>query len=359
MKAKFYLIAAAACAALAACSKNEVAPVDVDQEITYQTIETKAASGFKDDNKFSSYAYFIPKGQLWDSYTGSPSSYISGATISYDKVNYKWKASNTYYWPKQGSLTFFAWSMNDDNAPAINGDATVSSPANKGITVTGYDITQNRNRDFLVAEIAKDMKSDSVMGNHEDENSHTWANGVPTVFKHALSKLVFKVQTVKGGSAFDYGTSTVFDVKEIKLSGVETKANYAQEYQAGTNPSKHTWSDWTAENNAFPVFTGSKTASESETQLAIGGSDYSLVIPQNFTTGNLLTIKYTITTNYAGGGSPVVENVEQTKDLTEIYTSNWESGKIYTLVIKLGLDEIYWDPDVTDWVPGATSSITF
>ena len=43
MKAKFYLIAAAACAALAACSKNEVAPVDVDQQITYQTIETKAA----------------------------------------------------------------------------------------------------------------------------------------------------------------------------------------------------------------------------------------------------------------------------------------------------------------------------
>ena len=48
----YLFIAAAACVALAACTKNEVKPVEVEQEITYQTIDTKAASSFLTSNKF-------------------------------------------------------------------------------------------------------------------------------------------------------------------------------------------------------------------------------------------------------------------------------------------------------------------
>lgn len=54
---KYILIAAVASVALAACTKNEVKPVEVDQEITYQTIDTKAASSFSTSNAFYSWAY--------------------------------------------------------------------------------------------------------------------------------------------------------------------------------------------------------------------------------------------------------------------------------------------------------------
>ena len=41
---KFFYLAVAACAALAACSKNEVTPVDVDQQITFQAVVNKAST---------------------------------------------------------------------------------------------------------------------------------------------------------------------------------------------------------------------------------------------------------------------------------------------------------------------------
>ena len=59
---KYLLFATAVCAALAACTKNEVKPVEMDQEITYQTITTKAASSFASDRHFTSYAY----APLWE-----------------------------------------------------------------------------------------------------------------------------------------------------------------------------------------------------------------------------------------------------------------------------------------------------
>ena len=52
---KSLIIAGLACVALAACTKNEVVSVAPDQEITFQTISTKAASAMHTDNKFVSY----------------------------------------------------------------------------------------------------------------------------------------------------------------------------------------------------------------------------------------------------------------------------------------------------------------
>lgn len=368
MKAKFYLIAAAACAALAACSKNEVAPVDVDQEITYQTIETKAAVGFNKTNVFKSYAYFLEDGKSWDGNIASAKPYISNSDIKYIPSANAWKADKVYYWPKQGSLTFFAWSMNDTSTPTITG-ATVSSPAAKGITVEGYDIVQNKNRDFLVAEIAKDKKMNETQhesGKVEGTETTPWAKGVPTVFKHALSSLAFTVQTVDGaGNPKDYSTEGVtFKVKSIKLTGIETTANYSQDWQNGSAASKHTWTP-TGTGSTIPVFTndsGQEVTKTAKLLLVAEASDYTIVIPQTFST-EALEIVYTITTNYTG--SDVTETVEYSTaklnaiDLkTKIYTQDWKPGYLYTVAIKFNLDEILWDPSVVEWENGTTLPIT-
>ena len=378
MKAKFYLIAAAACAALAACSKNEVAPVDVDQEITYQTIETKTAVGFNKTNVFKSYAYFLESGKSWDAhYSNFASEYIKDANIGYiastnawknvEKNGSNWNPAKTYYWPKQGSLTFFAWSMNDANEPAITG-ATVSSPAAKGITVTGYDIAQNRNRDFLVAEIAKNKTKNEThheSGVEEGSETDSWKNGVPTVFKHALSSLAFTVQTVDGADKpKDYSTEGVtFKVKSIKLTGIETTANYSQDWRTGSAASLHTWTP-TGTGSTIPVFTNDsgQVVTATQSPLDVDDSDYTIVIPQTFST-EALEIVYTITTNYTG--SNVTETVEYSTaksnaiDLkTKIYTQDWKPGYLYTVAIKFNLDEILWDPSVVEWENGTTLPIT-
>ncbi|MGM9784535.1 MAG: fimbrillin family protein [Candidatus Cryptobacteroides sp.] len=349
----YLFIAAAACVALAACTKNEVKPVEVDQEITYQTIDTKAASNFASDKHFTSYAYMLPSGQAWDDKYASGSAYIADADIYYHtSPNYEWKADKTYYWPKQGSLTFFAWSTYTNAKPSLAG-ANVSCTQANGIQVDAFDITLNKNVDFLVAEVAKDKKANE--SNHEDKSSNTWAKGVPTVFKHALSKLVFKVQTVKGSSPYDYTADNVnFTVKSIKLKGVNNKLSYSQEWQSGSTASKHTWTDPASpeEIEEVPVFSGEYIASNTATPLTpASGTDYYIVIPQTFDTDDVLEIVYDITTSFTG--TPVTETVTiNDKKLSDAYTQ-WEPGKEYTLTIKLGIDEVLWDPDVTAWTVGS------
>ena len=80
-KVLFFSLAAGL--ALAACTKNEVRPVEVDQEITYQTINTKAASTFASNRHFTSYAYMLPSGKTWDADYASGSEYIADADIYY------------------------------------------------------------------------------------------------------------------------------------------------------------------------------------------------------------------------------------------------------------------------------------
>lgn len=357
MKAKFYLIAAAACAALAACSKNEVAPVEVDQEITFQTISTKAASAMETDKKFVSYAYFLEKDKNWGGDFNYAKDYISAATVGYNSTANAWKADKVYYWPKQGSLTFFAWSTNTDT-PSLYPTPTCS--AANGIMVDAFDITANKDVDFLVAEIAKDQTK-----NITAVDGKTWEKGVPTVFKHALSKLDFKVVTVnETGAAKDYSRENItFTVLSVTLKSVKNKMDYKQVWNNASGKSAHTWvNNASTEHIDVPVFSGpEQEATYTEKPLTTGEYTYSIVIPQEFdssdATADLLEIKYKITTSYTG--TNVDEIVTQTVKLSTVYPNNWEVNKHYTLTIKLGVKEIFWAPTVETWESGSTSPVQF
>ena len=336
---KLLFFAAAASVALVACTKNEVA--QIDNEITYQTVQTRAeALPFSTSNKFKSYAYFLPQGKTWNNNFNDPAKlYISAALISFDSN--KWKAENTYYWPKQGSLTFFAWSTNTA-APAIT-EGIVDCSQAKGIIVDSYDLTKNKNVDFLVAEVAKDQEENTkVVG--------SWLAGVPTDFKHALSSIAFKVQKVQNYS------NVTFTVKSIELQGVSTKASYAQTWNAAA-PSSHKWTNTTPVTTGnIPAFTGEyvvNTVFPAEVEaLGISGTDYYIVLPQTIDSAMKFKIVYDITTNFTG--TPVIETVTEIIDLDDIYTTGWEPGKKYTVTLKLSMNEILWAPTVEEWVLTAT-----
>lgn len=337
---KLLFFAAAASVALVACTKNEVA--QLDHEITYQTVQTRAASAFSTSNHFFSYAYFLPKDKTWDTdYSSSDAKpYISNAEIKFGANN--WKADDTYYWPKQGSLTFFAWSTNNAN-PAI-AEGTVTCSKEKGIEVATYKLTSNRNVDFLVADIVKDAKANTT-------TVSTWEKGVPTIFKHALSSIAFKVQTVISKTdtlGKNYSTEGVtFTVKSIELQGVCTSAKYEQTWNSGSTASSHKWSS--LGTGDIPAFYGSQVANATPEDLEIASAtDYEIVIPQKFDGLQNIKIVYDITTEFITG-SPVTETVTEIKDLRTIYTSNWKPGKKYTLTIKLSMDEILWAPTVEEW----------
>ena len=349
----FYI--AAACVALASCVKNEVRVNAPDQEITFQTVSTKAGAAFDKGHKFYSYAYFLEKGKEWDTANNlstDAKAYIKNAQIYYDnqRGNY-WAAADTYYWPKQGSLTFFAWT-DDTDAPSVGTGASVSCAPTTGIKITNYSVKENKNKDILVADIAKNKTA------NESVTGRDWSNGVPTVFRHALAKVEFKVNKKQA-----YPNVT-FKVKSITLNNVSTKGTFTQ-----GSPTE-SWG-WSGQDTPDTLTVFSSTEGMEVTKTAGPGSaefdaltsteDYSIVLPQNFNNDTpTLTIVYDIITSYITD-HPVTEEVTETKPLKGIYkisedTSGWECKKKYILGITLGLNEIYWDPSVVDWdtsnVPG-------
>lgn len=353
-KSIFYI--AAACVALASCVKNEVRVNSPDKEITFQTVSTKAGGAAFETNKhFFSYAYFLEKGKTWNADHAEAEAYIDNALITYDTPaagEGYWAAKDTYYWPKQGSLTFFAWTDNtihdptNNPVPSVTG-ATVTCAHDSGIKIENYSVMDNLNKDILVAEIAKDKKSnESAIG--------AWEKGVPTVFRHALAKVEFHVNKKE---AYE---NVTFKVKSITLNGVSTRGTFTQ-YQSNPDPEKWGWNGWGVQKD-LTVFTGDKdvtatAAAGTFDELTPSATDYHIVLPQVLKdkTDPKLTIEYEIITSYVAG-KPVTETVKDTKDLKDIYKNDWECNKNYILRITLGLNEIYWDPSIVDWEDTVTGS---
>lgn len=345
-KKLFLTVLPAAAALIAGCSKNEVATVEsAPQEITFQTVETKAASKFSTDNKFYSYAYFLPKDKLgWATNYNSGEAYISSSLIEYVTAKTAWKnETTTYYWPKEGQLTFFAWTDYTKN-PAVTG-CTISCAKDKGINTTGYNITSNQNKDLMVADIADDQSTNT-------KEHDGWEKGVPTVFKHVLSNLVFTVKTDEATTGNVYPDG-MFKLKSIKLKNVNTVGDYTQ---GSPVASATPWSNQGTSANLSAYSGAVISVTKTAQTLTPATADYYIVLPQTFSdTTPVIEIVYTITTNYTS--TAVEETVTVEKDLKSIYTANWENGKMYTLNITLGVEEILWDPDVTDWAAGTTGEI--
>lgn len=332
---KFFLIAVAACVALASCTKNEVAPSD-PQEITYLTAPVVKALGpnqsaFDDANRFRTWAFHDQAD--WSSASTTAQLYLGGTLgLEIKKVGDVWKnADQAYYWPKTGKLTFYSYSLNKTETFLTAGTVACS---NSGITVTGYDVVENLDVDFMVADQAENLT----------ENTTTYlTSGVPTLFRHKLSNVIFKVQT-----ADDYDGKT-FTLKSITLNGVAKVANYAQ------NPGgAEAWGHTSTTNIIF-----SNTSQEfSKTTVITPTANQSYYIPQVFEDSDdvNVTIVYDITTEN-GSATPAKETVTETKKLRDIFTS-WAIGTKYTCTVTVSLNEILWDPAVEKWTEDDTPAAT-
>ena len=358
----------AAVLSVAACAKNEVVPVNSgeNQEITFNVApKTKADldehehTEFGKDNVFASWAYYLPGTVKWDKKDGdnttdpitpatTPALYIDGAEISNTKpdgTDGVWKAKNTYYWPKNGSLTFFAYSLNKKNLDLTGGDSHLGCDVSTGIN-GAIDLKANPNTDFLVAEIAKDQTS--------NVQTH-FTNGVPTLFKHRLSSVVFAIKT--GANYPD----KKFQLTSITLHNL---SHYATYNQLATKPFVPGGSD----KSYAPEYTSTiqDITNQSEyINVKRAENNIFIFIPQTFAKGSdanqnaYIEVKYTITTKVGtdeqGADIEVKENVTKQIFLnpengkgTKMF-DEWEMGKKYTINLTFTLDEILWDPAVQDW----------
>ena len=386
MKKLFYFAAAAV--ALAACAKNEVIPVNSgeNQEITFNvapktkgtvpstdpsyTVPPTDPRYFNTDNHFVSYAYFRGEGNEWPGTVGQI--YIDAAEISF--AENKWKeAGSTYYWPKsdKSSLTFFAWSTNSRSIDLT--DAKVSCDSKSGISVSGYDVTKNENVDLLVADVAANKHANAAKYSHI---------GVPTLFRHKLSYLIFKVKT-----ATDYASAgKEFALKSIKILGVDSKGTYSQNATTtNSDGSYNTVGSWKVTDSkaaqtyfdvpdltAPVVFGDEDIILESDNNFK-GFVEQKYYLPQTIEpisgdpsseTNYTIEVVYTIKTTEPYPETPTstvtTETVTKYIKASEIYSEDWKINKKYICTLTFSLDEIYWDPAVEKWdeVDAPTSGLT-
>lgn len=379
MKRIFIYIAAAA--ALAACSKAEVIPVsnDAETEITYLTapiVKSESSPTFSRLWQFKSTAFYLQKAKSWAANAAESQKYIDGAVIEWDTDVWRNK-SKKYYWPKDGELTFFAWTnvtetikyANDANygkgeSAFVSYIDGVTVDNTNGVKIASYDVTTDahKNVDILVA----DVKADQVANNGGAGNGTPVynTNGVPTLFKHKLCKVKFTAQTVDAsGAAYDYSNpdNITFTINSIVFKGIDSKNTYTQGVAGATNAwgttpegtadqtyfDKEKETSTTRYNEGFPV-------TSVQTGIYASANQY-YYMPQAFEiksgTGNasdVFVVNYTI--KYDNGTTETIDQECILNNGTSTATfDKWEMAHIYTINLKFSLNEILWDPAVEDW----------
>lgn len=356
---KVLFFALAAGVALAACTKNEVKPVEVDQQITFKAVVNKASTKAMIDgntydtgNTFGTVAYKVKD--------ATSELYIPVSEVKYTAGSPAyWSTEAPYYWPKDGSkLTFYSYSPFKYSETGTTTAITVSATAD-GLTFTNYSVKEHQETDLMVADKKADQTSNTTNA------GGSWATGVPTVFHHMLAQIVaINFQTVENASANpvvvkDYanghdGTSGHEYVAGDKQF-VVTDVYFEKFYEQGTLTAgaSQSWASTGTVTNSYTWY------SETGGKKFINGkctprNTYYLVLPQTHSNDAMLHVKYEIHT-YTSANTHAIEKMDVSVPLKKLNAS-WEMNKKYTYTLNIDLDRIYWDPSVTEWTTGTGSA---
>ena len=314
-----------AIAAIASCAKTEAVFTEGNSEIKIKpatTVATKANHlGVIDGTTYPVAENFDVYGYWATDWTGvtDPTAYLittEGGAEFENKGNY-WGGVTPYHWPKNGSIKFAAYSPASENFAHVYATDTYSK--------TGYVQPSNTAEtwDLLFAKTTAPY------------TAMTAAENVSVVFEHALSWITLQVR------AKDDVAAGVFDIKEVKINDVFTKADAAIAMGDGIQAE-----EWTnhAEAKPYVVYTGSQVVGK-DVAVIENTTAGTIVIPQNTTS---VTINYT--QNTIEGSTVKLENQSITLDLIlDADQTTWEPGKHYTYTLVFGLDEILINPSVVDW----------
>ncbi len=332
---KLFFFAVAAIGLFAGCTKNEVAPVQDNPQITFQAVRgnmaTKALlSGTAydiGDPSFGSTA-FQHTGNWGDSQMSTPVAYINEKEVKWQNSIPAWSTDDVYYWPLTGNLTFFSYSPY-----TMNGSVTIN--ATDGVKIANWNVAENQGVDVMVADLAANHVKASGLTKYEYEAKEASGdvegyergnyNGVPTVFRHKLSQIAgFRIRTKTDYAATENAFKTEvliksIDIKRIKQIGTYTSgvvenastANKAGQFTnekwdigGGESPSLFDYNLYTSTNsdgqlidndfdntnatgvvNEFTITRGLPTNNGVSTGITTDAADknYLLVLPQTFT----------------------------------------------------------------------------
>ena len=338
---KFFFIAAIASAALVSCTKNEVAPVAFEQEITFAAPvvgpQTKAPQygeipvAYNENESFGVYAVHTSG----DFATWAGGSLYMGETagkgLKCSKAagkNY-WAPEVSYYWPKEGKLSFAAYSPYE-----LSGTVTYGTD---GLSVVNHQVSINtaEHVDFMYAERVYNYTSST----EETTGDNPYYTGVDIDFKHAMSSIVFRVAR---DGAIDENTKITLN--KITLAKPYMAATFSEGItNEAVYASTPVWDGFSAKQDII-TYNTPKQITKDLTEYVNNTDDDIILIPQKIENDVKVVLDYTIT-NPGGHSVHQVSSIQ----LNTTGTTEWVIGKRYIYNITIGLEEIKFDPAVLDW----------
>lgn len=336
---KFFLLAAMAGVALTGCVKteSEVAVKSDSNRIVFDNpVVSSVTRALIDGTEYPTDVPFSVYAQYKNANTGENLLYMENVTTQYvtsmpGTNQESWVPVGNYYWPKQGTLSFAAYSP----TAASTVFNTVSWADDSGFTFDNFNAATNQANSYDL--MYSDYVADQEQG---DEADYTKYYGIQLTFRHALSALVFRAKA-----------ADEYDGAEIKVKTIEVLEAYNQG-DLTTNNADNTagWSDF--QNPTTMAVANIAGAALDHTDFAQQG-DVLLMVPQAFDHNGGVQVKITYTIDTESNATMTQTHTVDLSMLTENGTvtahADWKMGKRYIYDITIGLDRIYFAPTVTDW----------
>lgn len=334
-------------------------------------------------------------------------------TVQVAKTGNDWKSKvGKYYWPNDPTTTidFYAYSpaINLENASLVpNQQMTVDNFAQADNGAMSFEAYTHINMyvDFMVATPVKGATYVNPDGDANTETASGKEGIVPVVFNHQMSQILFKVTT-----DVDYGSGIKFTLKSITLKNIKDKADFDHSYADDDTQDQEQYDDshvgiwsnqaFSDQNNkrVYPIFPATTNLGAPSDEREVEGN---IVYVQNvntadnvFTTTGVTMIPQTMeqcSRPYVAGADNIAE--ERTAQMFEIVYSisgtgvadetvtkhipfwpsdadinkqgqnysvvHWGPNKRITYVVKIGLNEVKFEPSVADWENTAGNTYTF
>lgn len=342
MKTNQLILATAALVALAACTK-ETANLEVPEteanEIGFKavaTMSTKANNAiitgttYETDNTFQLWAWQSEAGTYAEFSENSASNFMTNLTIAWcggpsSRANAWRNNDHYYYWPFTGKIAFLG-----------------IHPSTVAPTSTGWDATNNKPKASITGYTISDSNKtvDLMFANNEGTRVSNGNTPVNMVFKHALSQIEFKVKTQD-----NYTNDVQFDLNSVQINNIDLSGDVAYANSAFT---------WTANTTQTQNWVYYNSAFENVNNTAQVYGAAVVMIPQPAFADDPATLDAvegtTLTIGYSMQQLPKNSNAKITGTVTVPAPQVWEPGNKYVYTLNFNLNEILFNPSVTNWV---------
>lgn len=335
---KRILLIASAVAIVAGCAKTQIVESESDNAISFSpvsNVNTKTVYGpvldvnYPDGESFGVFSYFnrdVDPGKWTSDNLQNSTVYISNEEFSKDPAKNYWISDPAYYWPKEGSLVFAAYSPYKELNDNIVYDHTDGIVCNNFANPMYNQVKENNKQfDFMWFDVDLNRAVNySSLGNLSYDR----------IFRHALAGVRFEVK------AEDNASAGAIRIQSITLRSVSHNGNFK------SLPSP-TWSD---QGNPSDVVVFSSTNANGESIYENTSNIYPplvdtdkknsvLVIPQG---EKDIVIEY-----YIKYGAD--QYIPQTYNYKASGDASWSASTRYTYNITLGVDAITITPSADNW----------